>query len=113
MLDAAKKSWRELKAGQPGRRFQDRYARRREAARGPLGKCAFVCLGVLVLLAGIVLLPLPGPGMVVVAAGAVVMAEGSRTMARTLDSLELRARRVYAAWRSSSRQRRTQRSGSR
>ncbi|HET7670706.1 MAG TPA: PGPGW domain-containing protein [Burkholderiales bacterium] len=102
-----RQGWQDLKRGRPGRRFQDRYARRRQAARGMAGKCAFVCLGLLVLLAGIVLLPLPGPGMIIVAAGALLMAEGSRTMAKALDSLELRVRRAYAAWRSSPRSRPT------
>ena len=112
MLARLKEGWRELKRGQPGRRFQDRYARRRGAARGVLGKCAFVCVGVLVLLVGIVFLPLPGPGMIIVAAGALLMAEGSRTTARALDALELRVRRVYFSLRPNSRQP-LRRSGSR
>ena len=107
-----KQGWQDLTRGQPGHRFQDRYARRREAARGVLGKCAFVCLGVLILVAGIVLLPLPGPGMLIVAVGALLMAEGSHTMAKLLDALELRARRLYSSLRPSPRQRPT-RSGSR
>lgn len=96
-----RKSWLELKRGRPGRRFQDRHARGRESARGVAGKCAFVCVGVLILLVGIVLLPLPGPGMVIVALGALVMAEGSRTAAKALDALELRARRLYSTLRPS------------
>lgn len=96
-----KKGWQELKRGRPGHRFQDRYARRRESARGIAGKCAYVCAGVLILLLGIVFLPLPGPGMVIVALGALVMAEGSRTAAKTLDALELRARRLYSTLRPS------------
>ena len=112
MIGRLQQGWQELKRGQPGRRFQDRYARRREAVRGVLGKCAFVCLGVLILLAGIVFLPLPGPGMIIMAVGALLMAEGSRTMAKALDALEVRARRLYSSLRPSSRQRLT-RSGSR
>lgn len=107
MLHRLKQGWQDLKRGRPGCRFQDRHARRRQAARGMAGRCALVCLGLLVLLAGIVLLPLPGPGMLIVAAGAFLVAEGSHTMAKALDSLELRARRVYSAWRSSYRQRPT------
>ena len=106
-----RKSWQDLKRGQPGRRFQERYARRRQSARGLAGKCAFVCAGALILLLGIVFLPLPGPGMVIVALGALVMAEGSRTAAKALDALELRARRLYSMLRPS--QRPLKRSGSR
>ena len=107
MLDRMRKSWRELKLGQPGRRFQDRHARRREAGRGTALKCVLIGAGVLIVLVGLVLLPLPGPGMLVVALGALMMADGSRATAKALDSLELRARRLYSALRPSSRQRPT------
>ena len=66
-----------------------------------------VVLGVLILLAGIVLLPLPGPGMLVVAAGALLMAEGSRAVAGLLDAIEVRVRSLIG------RRTRWQRSGNR
>ena len=96
-----KKSWLELKRGRPGHRFQDRYARRQQSARGAVARCAFVCTGVVIALLGIVFLPLPGPGMIIIALGALLMADGSRTAAKALDALELRARRVYSTLRSS------------
>jgi Putative transmembrane protein (PGPGW) len=87
-----KKAWRELKAGKPGRRFQARHERARGG--GALRKWGLIAGGALIVLAGIVLLPLPGPGLLVIAAGALLMAEESRAAARALDWLEMKARRL-------------------
>jgi hypothetical protein len=95
LIARLKKGWHELRAGRPGRRFQDRYQRVLEsAACGALKKWALVAGGALVIVAGIILLPLPGPGMLIIAAGALLMAERSRAAARALDWLELKARRL-------------------
>jgi hypothetical protein len=53
-------------------------------------------VGLAVLAAGIVLLPAPGPGMVVVALGAGIVAQASLVAARALDWCELRLRAVLA-----------------
>jgi hypothetical protein len=103
LIARLKQGWRELRHGEPGRRFRSRYDRRR-AASGGTARRSFVCiLGIVIALAGIVLLPLPGPGMLIVAFGALLMAEGSRTVAGALDALELRVRplflRLLAKWR--------------
>ena len=103
MIGPLKARWRELRRGEPGRRFRSRYERRRSAHGGTARKC-FVCiLGALIALAGIVLMPLPGPGILIVAFGALLMAEGSLTVAKALDALELRVRplflRLLAKWR--------------
>jgi hypothetical protein len=45
-------------------------------------------------LAGLVLLPLPGPGLLVITAGVLLMAEESHAAARALDWLEVKARRL-------------------
>ena len=93
MIQRLKAGWRELRHGKPGRRFRDRYERRRNERRHPgEHKWSVIVVGALVILAGIVLLPLPGPGMLVVAAGALLMAEESSALARALDALEVRVR---------------------
>ena len=95
MIERLKTSWRELRHGKPGRRFRDRYDRRRSHSRHAGGrKWSMIVGGVLIVLAGIVLLPLPGPGMLVVALGALLVAEESLSMARALDWLELKGRRL-------------------
>ena len=93
MIDALKTRWRELRQGEPGRRFRARYERRRSNRRHAGGrKWAMIVVGALIALAGIVLLPLPGPGMLVIALGALLVAEESLSVAKVLDALELRAR---------------------
>ena len=50
--------------------------------------------GVLIALFGLVMLPAPGPGMIVVLIGASLIAEESRFAARGLDWSEVRGRRA-------------------
>ena len=108
MIGRLKASWRELRRGEPGRRFRDRHERRRKQGRhGGARKWSVIVAAALIVLAGIALLPLPGPGMLVVAAGALIMAEESRLVAGALDALEVRVRRLI------SRMPRLQRSGNR
>jgi hypothetical protein len=100
MMQRLKAGWRELRLGEPGRRFRHRHERRRrERHHGAARKWSVMAVGALILLAGIVLLPLPGPGLIVIAAGAVLVAGESRTAARALDQIELRARRLFRSTR--------------
>ena len=71
-------------AHRPGHRWTP------EKATGP----AMLALGAIIILAGIVALPAPGPGMLVIAAGAVVLARESKWIAERLDAAELRVRRL-------------------
>lgn len=84
----------ELKRGEPGRRFQSRYERANQS--GGLRKWAVIIGGMLLIAAGIVFLPLPGPGLLIIAFGAFLMAEESRAAARALDWIELRVRSVFS-----------------
>ena len=92
MLARLRKGWRELKQGKPGRRFQERY----ERSPGSHGARKWIVIGggALLVVAGIVFLPLPGPGLLIIAAGALLVAEESRSAARALDWLERKARRL-------------------
>jgi uncharacterized membrane protein HdeD (DUF308 family) len=100
VIDGLKTRWRELRQGEPGRRFRARYERRHAKRRHAGGrKWAVIFAGALILVAGIVLLPLPGPGMLVVALGALLVAEESLTVARMLDALEVRGRAFISRWR--------------
>jgi hypothetical protein len=86
-------AWRELKAGKPGRRFRERHERARGGG-GALRRWGLIVGGALTALAGIVLLPLPGPGLLVIIAGVLLMAQESRAAASALDWLEMKARRL-------------------
>ena len=85
--------WHELAAAPRGQRFQQRYARRQQARRSRVGKPLTIAAGVLIVLVGVIMLPAPGPGMLVVLLGASLVAEESRASARALDWLELRVAR--------------------
>jgi hypothetical protein len=107
LITRFKISWRELRRGDPGRRFRERYERRHKRSHPNGRKWSAIIFGALIVLAGIVLLPLPGPGMLVIAAGALLMAEESLAIARALDAIEVRARNLLG------RRTRWQRSGNR
>ena len=97
----AKKSWDELKRGRPGRRFQQRFERKH---RG--GKVATVLLGTGLVLVGLALMVIPGPGIPFVVIGAGLLAETSLLGARFLDGCELRIRALLGwgnrVWKSAS-----------
>ena len=112
MIDGLTTRWRELRHGEPGRRFRARYERRHAQRRHAGGrKWAVIVAGALIALAGIVLLPLPGPGMLVIALGALLVAEESLTVAKLLDALESRGRALIERWRPLSRSTRPARQG--
>ena len=92
MLAPLRKRWRELKQGKPGRRFRDRYERGRRG--GAVRKWLLIGGGALLVLFGVVLLPLPGPGLLVIAVGLLLIAEESHATARALDWLERQVRRL-------------------
>jgi hypothetical protein len=104
MLDTLKQDWRELARQPPGHRFQNRFRRKQKAgARSRLFK---LIAGIVLIVAGLVLLVIPGPGSVLLVIGAAFLAESSATAARLFDITEIRLREIFAAlmkfWRKSS-----------
>ena len=96
MVEKIKDSWQRFKADSPGQRFQQQFKRHHEVARTPLQKALVVGSGVLFTGIGIVLFFLPGPGALFVLLGAVLIAQRSLTVARALDSTEIRVRKLLA-----------------
>jgi hypothetical protein len=103
MLETIKCSWQRFKADPPGKRFQQQFKRRHEVARTPLQKALVLGGGVLLTAVGILLFFLPGPGVLFVLLGTVLIAQQSITVARGLDWTEIRLRKLLAqsfgAWR--------------
>lgn len=93
VFDSMKQHWRQLAAARPGQRFQQRYARRQRAQRSAIATSLRMIGGVLLVVVGLIMLPAPGPGTLIVLLGASLIAQDSRTAARTLDWLELEIRR--------------------
>ena len=91
-----KEHWHEFTRSRPGRRFQDRYKRRRSEGHSLVAKAFSLTAGVALFLLGLVLLPAPGPGFLVVFIGAGMIAEESFVAAKALDWTEVRLRRIAA-----------------
>ena len=87
---------REFEISRPGRRFTERYERRQRSGRNTR-KALKIAIGCLLLLLGILLLGMPGPGLLVLLLGAGLIAEQSYVAARALDKAEVRARRLGAS----------------
>ena len=85
--------------GTPGLRFQQRYQRNRDTRPSWLRRFGRVTLGVLVCLAGLLMLVAPGPGLLALLVGAGLMANESLTLARFLDRAELWIRSRARGWR--------------
>ncbi len=106
VIESLKESWEEFRESIPGRRFQDRYHRRRQNERGHiLKRILLVILGTVLALGSLFLAPLPGPGFASVFLGLAILAGELLPAARFLDWAEVRLRRfarfVGKVWRSS------------
>jgi uncharacterized protein (TIGR02611 family) len=95
MLEKLKRRLIAFAHGEPGSRFEDRYYRVHATKRHFLHKAFFVGMGVFVMAAGVFFLPAPGPGMVIIAIGAAMVAQESLAMARFMDRMEVRGRRWF------------------
>ena len=91
MLDELKKNYREWKASPPGKRFQELHQRRAE--RGSGSKAMRIATGVVLVVTGLLLLALPGPGIPFLVVGFALFAQEFAFVARGLDRLELWFRR--------------------
>ena len=89
-----KNQWQDLLRSVPGRRFQDRYHRLRQRKTSAVRRLVSLGIGAAALLAGLVMLFIPGPGILTLIVGLGLLAEQSLTVARVLDWLELKARQA-------------------
>ncbi|HEY4179145.1 MAG TPA: PGPGW domain-containing protein [Kofleriaceae bacterium] len=78
--------WREFKNDQPGKRFENQHDRMAKESRGLL--VAQTVIGALLLVGGIILLFIPGPGLLLMVFGLALIAGISRSLARLLDRAE-------------------------
>ena len=94
-----KERWRALRSAPAGERFQRRFHARRLVRKRGLSRVLAIFGGTAVLVAGAVMLVAPGPGILVFALGAALVAEESLWMARLLDRSELRIRNLISTLR--------------
>jgi len=105
VIEELKKNWSELAKESPGRRFQNRH--RRQNRRGPgTSRTLKLSAAIGLIVAGAVLLLIPGPGSVLILVGTALLAEESMIVARFMDRTEVRIRKWIRAVRARWQQRR-------
>jgi hypothetical protein len=97
MSDELKSAWREFIRSPPGERFERRFRHVRSIRRSGLLKWASWIGGSTLIVIGLVALPAPGPGTLVLLAGGALLAQESLYAARALDRLELLLRSAAAS----------------
>jgi uncharacterized protein (TIGR02611 family) len=94
MFKRLRAAWRPLRDGTPGKRFQQFHESRKASRRGRPWRFLFLAGGASIVVVGIILLPAPGPGWLVIFVGLGLLAQESLAIAKGLDALELRVRRL-------------------
>lgn len=96
MLDALRRRWNAFRSEPAGTRFQRRYRRSASRPSGWLRKCGVLLAATVLIVLGLVMLVLPGPGLLALLLGAVLIAEESRLAARLLDRVDFAISRGLA-----------------
>lgn len=91
-LDNVKENWRHFRQSNPGMRYKALYLRRRHADLPMFKKFLAMFAGLVLLAAGLLMLAAPGPGLLFMFLGTVMLAQNSFATARTLDRIEARLR---------------------
>jgi hypothetical protein len=94
MFNRLKEYWTDLKRGRPGSRFEEQYNGQRKAQNRPVGRVLRIIGGLILIPVGVFFLAVPGPGLLVIGIGAVLIAREFKFAARFLDTLEVQARRA-------------------
>ena len=97
MFEKIKQHWTQFKKAPTGARFQHYYESRHHTPRSLLKKMLFIVIGVLVMMVGVFFLAVPGPGLLVILIGAVIVARESLFVSRIFDRIEPRTWRA-AVW---------------
>ncbi len=94
MFDQLRKNWDQFLNSKPGQRFRERYYRRseRKAESTLLKKILIVITGTIIILTGVVLWFIPGPGWLTIFLGAALIAGEFLLVAKFLDFTELKIR---------------------
>ena len=93
VFKSMKSAWRRVSTLPPGSRFQLAHEQHQRKHKHPATRIAVMGGAVLLILAGIVALVVPGPGLLMIAMGALLVARESASLSRGLDRFELWVRR--------------------
>lgn len=91
MFKELSEHWEQFRHYPTGERFERYYRSRHESQRGMLKKSLLITLGILIMVAGLFFLAVPGPGIVIFLIGATLVARESLYVSRIFDRLEPRA----------------------
>lgn len=96
MFAMMREAWKAFRGDRPGERFRNHYRRLRESGSATLRVIALLT-GAVLIAGGVILLFLPGPGLLFLVFGLALFAGESRTLAGWLDRAEPPVRRRLAA----------------
>ena len=101
MFDQLRQNWELFKQSPPGKRFQNRYHRHFEkrGSRSQPKRFLIIFTGTIVILFGMILWFIPGPGWATIFFGAGIIAGESLAVSRFLDFLELKIRNLLKKYR--------------
>jgi hypothetical protein len=105
MLEGAKREWKSFKNDEAGERFANHH--QRMEGKGMASRIARMAVGALLVAGGIVMLFVPGPGLLAMLFGVALFAGESEWLAERMDRLEVAARRTWQRVRARIRRRRT------
>jgi hypothetical protein len=92
--------WHAFKADPPGVRFRNQY--RRMQSNGRAAFVGLIAIGAVLVLGGVALLFVPGPGLLLIVFGLALLTGVSKRLARVMDRIEPPVRRLAgrakAAW---------------
>lgn len=99
MIGRARENWRRFKESKPGHRFQDHYRHQQQgsSARSNLQVILSIVGGFLVVGGGIIAVPGPGPGWLIILLGLGMIAGVSLSFASFIDRVEVKLRGL-ARW---------------
>lgn len=96
MLEALKREWRAFRSQRAGTRFQRIHRRRAGQPSSRLWRAAVMLAGSVLIVIGLVMILLPGPGLLTMLAGVALIAGESLTVARLFDRANLALERRWA-----------------
>jgi uncharacterized protein (TIGR02611 family) len=104
LSEKAKESSRRFKESKPGFRFQDHYHNHQRSSNGRYHLQMILCIfgGFLIVVGGIIAVPGPGPGWLIILLGLWMLTGELLFFARFMDRVEVRlrklARRLIGIW---------------
>lgn len=95
MFEKLKNEWRQFRDAKPGKRFLAYHDR----TKSQRGAASFVRMGLGIVLAaaGVVMLVVPGPGILFIFFGLALLAARSAALSKVLDKAELWMRKAFRA----------------